>query len=328
MKPTFAAFLSTLTATGSSGGIYPPPTAASLRCYARDMMLPRTMRSWLRRLNVALAALLLAAGWQYSHRATDGDPVRWTPREPLAAGDTIHAPIYPQPKMGEEELSRLVERFHPRRLEKHETSRAPTGETRLPLRAFRVAMILRDPQATVGLVLKSKDPSRTETYILFEGQRHKDAELSSVTLEGRIAHCHVRRGDEEFTFRVKLDSEPRSRAVRTAIGPRGPVLADRWQRDHRSPPAVTHVVPRTIKGVPFYGARGKVVGFRVSGVKPGSPFDVIGVKAGDIIERLNDNQVSDAAALRLSLARGVEPTEVVVRRGAGSKSKTLTLRGI
>ncbi len=79
-----------------------------------------------------------------------------------------------------------------------------------------------------------------------------------------------------------------------------------------------------MKLVPFYGAEGRVTGVRVTGVRGESQIAQLGLKPGDVIERIGDHAVSDVS--RALAAFGNEVTgDVRVRRVAGAQQATLTL---
>ena len=79
-----------------------------------------------------------------------------------------------------------------------------------------------------------------------------------------------------------------------------------------------------VKLVPFYGAEGRVTGVRVTGVRGESQIAQLGLKPGDVIERIGDHAVSDVS--RALAAFGNEVTgDVGVWRVAGAQQATLTL---
>jgi S1-C subfamily serine protease len=55
-------------------------------------------------------------------------------------------------------------------------------------------------------------------------------------------------------------------------------------------------------------------GVEVTMVSPGSRGDKLGLRVGDVIRRVNDNRIDDAAGLRRVLTETKEPLDIIVKR--------------
>ncbi len=287
---------------------------------------PRTIRAWLRRGNYVLVLLLVVA-------AATTFPVEPEQAPPLAYGRGENArdvsAIVTRPVEDLTRLLALVHRFHPHHEAPLRTApQAPTGATRLPLRAFQVAMVVRLGPGRDTLMLKSKDPSRAEAYFLRGREPDGDARVLRSRYEGNYGYFLVQRGEESFEFKHRFDEPARGSTVRPLRA--APVVAALSTPSASSPARTgsTAASGTTLKGLPFFGRGGAVVGFRVTGVRPGSWATRLGLKPGDVIKAAGPQKVRDAAAFRSRLASGWKPSDLVVERGLGARRATLTLRGI
>ena len=84
---------------------------------------------------------------------------------------------------------------------------------------------------------------------------------------------------------------------------------------------------RDVKLLPFYGPEGEVVGARVTGVRPGSWFQKMGVQPGDVVEGVDGDAVTSPSELRRRLGSGRLPKELRVRRSRGKRTSHRTLKG-
>ncbi len=286
---------------------------------------PRTIRAWLRRGNLVLVLLLVVT-------AATTFPVEREQAPPLEYGRGENArdvsAVITRPVDDPTELLALVHRFHPHREPPLRTApQAPTGATRLPLRAFQVAMVVRLGPSRDTLMLKSKDPSRAEAYFLRGREPDGDARVVKSRYDGNYGYFLVQRGAETFEFKHRFDEPARGSTVRLVRA--APVVAARSTPSAKSPARAGSSArsATTLKGLPFFGRGGAVVGFRVTGVRPGSWATRLGLKPGDVIKAAGPEGVRDATAFRTRLASGWEPSDLVVERGSGARRETLTLRG-
>jgi len=82
-----------------------------------------------------------------------------------------------------------------------------------------------------------------------------------------------------------------------------------------------------LKGVAFYGREGQIVGFRVTGIRPGSWGKRLGLRPGDVIETASSGSDVGVDVFRARLAEGWEPSKLKVLRGVGASARRLTLQG-
>ncbi len=285
------------------------------------------VRRWLWRLNGALLlAVLVAWGGVLAGvtRENSRSPPTISPQDlPARAGPTRSGPV------AWDEIVRECGPWWPCDLPNRD-HRVPGpnivvgNATRLPLAAFRVTAWWRDPTGPDAIVLASKDPARPETYVVSEGQADRGVVIRRIEERDREGLITLARGEETFTFVVPLD-HPIDRRVR-GVGPlrRGGTAPEAVEDAGRAEVASGTSAAGDVKLVPFYGAEGRVTGVRVTGVRGESQIAQLGLKPGDVIERIGDHAVSDVS--RALAALGNEVTgDVRVRRVAGAQQATLTL---
>ena len=289
-----------------------------------SMLHPRTIRAWLRRGNLVLAALLVwvTAGALSSRPVVDAVPELGASaaREP---GALIQRPVEDL-----DALLALVRRFHA-----HGQTRfapvapEPADGTRLPLRAFQVAMVIRQQGGDDTLMLVSKDPSRKETYYLRGSEPDEDCVLLSARYDEDFGYFHVRRGEEAFTFKFCFDEPARSSTLRRVSD--RPVLAEGGSPSatSRHPGHASNVGSVDLKLLPFYGRAGEILGARVTGVRPGSWGKRLGLQPGDVIRSAQREDVRNVSDLRARLAEGWRPEALTIERDIGRNRVTLELKG-
>lgn len=213
-----------------------------------------------------------------------------------------------------------IRRFHPR-LPERAPAPEPTGSVRPPLGAFRVAMLLNAAGPAPRVVLTCRDPAHPQSYVMGVGQADGDATLLRVDVVGSEALVAVRRGDEAHTFVAPLD-RPSLAALSRILGStqQVPVTALRpgavaaLRGDRRG----------AVKGVPFFEA-GAVVGFRVTGVRPGSWAQDLGLCEGDVIEAIEGLVVRGDVDANALLRGHLAPSALSVRRWVGPMERRLTI---
>ncbi len=151
--------------------------------------------------------------------------------------------------------------------------------------------------------------------ILLNG-KHKTIELSDAPARGRRTATAPSRVKAESTASAKAGSGVRKTGD-------GQFLVDRREVDHAI--ANLNEVVTQARAVP-YMKDGKNTGFRVFAIRPGSIFEQIGLKNGDVVQRINDQQLSDPAkaaglldviqsadTLRIDILRANKPSTMSYR---------------
>ena len=195
--------------------------------------------------------------------------------------------------------------------------RPMSKQTRLPLRGFEIAMVWHDDDQGYFIMLDSKDPSHDEKYFFEPGKGDRDAHVTSIRKDDRRLYASVARGEESFEFSTPLRSAGVIRSdvfrIHSPVGPftgSQPVLAS-----GRRP---------ALKGVPYYES-GRVVGLRVTGIRPGSWAVSMGIQRGDVIRKLDEDAISDPAAAKLRLRSDDRPQSIEVTRADSAGAKHISL---
>ena len=76
--------------------------------------------------------------------------------------------------------------------------------------------------------------------------------------------------------------------------------------------------PPDVKAVDFFGPDGRVIGARVTGVRPGSRLSGAGLRLGDVVVRAGVDAVASARDLRERLASGEPIAALGVQRGGNT----------
>ena len=124
----------------------------------------------------------------------------------------------------------------------------------------------------------------------------------------------VRRGAEEWTFEIARPGVGGS-GGRGAVASRGP---GRGGASVPARPPSPRAAPPDVKAVDFYGPDGRVVGARVTGVRPGSRLAGAGLQPGDLVTRVGEDAVASARDLRERLASGEAIAALGVQRGGNA----------
>ena len=236
---------------------------------------------------------------------------RGAPRAPqpvqVATPSLRHTDAWRQPPPVADlgEFFRLVRRFHPPGPAAQRPT-PPNGPTRLPLAGFQVAAIATDDTGDV-ILLTSKDPAHGEAYVFDRGRSDRDAELVSVRRDAKSLYVRVKRGEESFEF-----VSPR-KTMNWLAGDGFRYLASASQNQDRAS-LQKHAA---LKGVPFF-EDGKIVGLRVTGVRPGSWAQHMGVKRNDIVRRVDGTAISSALHAKIQLQQSVVQRLSVTRVTNGS----------
>ncbi len=156
------------------------------------------------------------------------------------------------------------------------------------------------------------------------GDRWNDIELVGVG-HGRVT---VRRDGaiEEVGIGVTLTPPPASSRIPIAITPRGAALSMQRSELERQLP---ELVARALQGgqiIPaFQGST--MIGFRLLAVRPGSLYEELGLKTGDVFETVNGASLADPSIALSLLPRLREQKQVAltVNRGGQRLSWELSL---
>jgi general secretion pathway protein C len=128
---------------------------------------------------------------------------------------------------------------------------------------------------------------------------HQKLPDDSVIIKVQKTKVTLRRPDGQ-TFDIEVVDETRIVTVPSA-GPSGPgvrkVTDNKWMVDQREMLASTENMSQILtqaRALPFM-EQGKTVGFRISEIVPGSIYEKIGLQNGDVIQRVNAQDVDDPA---------------------------------
>ena len=269
-----------------------------------------TLRRWLWRVN-ALLALGAVAVWCLA--LLDDPGSRPMPSLPEPREVTVSAPMGCDVPWAE--VVSLCRAFHgwgEGRPAPVRTVEAPSGG-RLPLAAFGVRMWTRDACGPDSILLISKDPAHLECFYPKEGEPDRGVAIERIQRRGRTMHVMVSRSEERFVYRV-VDREgtaPSDARIVRIMPPRAPRAdAARLAATAPSPERVD------VKVLPFFGADGRVVGARVTGVRRGSAFARAGLCAGDVIVGVDDASLASVEGCRARLSRKGGVESLRIRDGA------------
>ena len=177
-------------------------------------------------------------------------------------------------------------------------------------------MVWHDDEQGYFVMLSSKDPAHDEKYFFEPGKPDRDAELVSVRTDATTLFASVRRGAESFEFKTPLRSGgvARSSIFRLVAEPDLPSQGAELPSSASRP---------ALKGVPYY-EQGRVVGLRVTGVRPGSWAVTIGLQRGDVIRSVDKTAIADALQTKIRL-RSTAPQLLEVTRVRGQAQQKLSL---
>ena len=150
-----------------------------------------------------------------------------------------------------------------------------------------------------------------------------------IRVEGSVAWITVAREDESFTYRFLSAPEPDPRLVR--IGASARQQPENGQEPTDTGPylgmsAGAPIALRGLKCVPFFGSDGQVAGLRVTGVRPGSRFESMGLKRNDVVVRCGGSKVGGHQDLARHASGGAS-LELTVQREANDGVGEVELSG-
>ncbi len=275
---------------------------------------------WAIRLRRALwqanAVLAVACALVVTLRATAREPDRTVGPLPdvAAVAAVARRPEAPWPSFSLDELLRDIYRFHgyPRPEAKPAAIVLPDPHAPLPLALFRPAALwfTGEKASYVGLV--SKDPARPDHLDLAPDAPCHGVALESVVADGTAAYLiGVRRGEERFTYHFRQNSlrEPLFRRSSDSAS------TEEWAAPVAS---TTRMDARaevgSVKCVPFFSAAGNPMGFRVTGVLPGSRAEQAGLRPGDVIVESDGAHVESPVVWAKAWKDGLAPHRLAVER--------------
>lgn len=179
-------------------------------------------------------------------------------------------------------------------------------------------VVSNDPRMNFAIIYDQK--SRKQ-QIYHEGERAGDALIKKIMRNGMIVDAG--RGEEMLTMKVRKSGKttPRFAASRPSQGRQRPPMAPKSYQLSRSDVETYLQDPaQSIKRVRFYPykRRGETAGIRISGVRSKSLLRKLGLRNGDVIQRINDQPINDKSqVLEMidGLARGGRFTIQTLRRG-------------
>jgi len=277
--------------------------------------LNHLLRRWLWRANALLALGVLALGARILFV-----PIRVEtpmPRLDFDWGEVGSRPL--EAPVDFEDVVRECGRFWPMSAPPPRPQPRPVSKpTRPALGAYEVAMWIRVPDEPDGVLLSCKDPAHPTPYLPRVGQPDRGVAIEAIRVEGRVAWITVTREEERFTYRFALDHPPDPGLVR--IGPAAEPAGGAAQTlpgRLRGSASDAPVALADLKCVPFHGEDGRVVGLRVTGVRPGGRFDRVGLRRNDVVVGCAGTRVERFGDLARLLARSSHVDLTVRRRGEG-----------
>lgn len=266
-------------------------------------------RARIARLNVALA-LCTASVWTFAcfrpatKPETDGFEAEIVVPRATADG----------PRWTEAEWVELVRRFHgtpptpisPRRPVDVDPSHAAGP---LPLPMYRIAVLLRSRSGPSTVCIVSKDSRRPSRLELLEGRRTEGVEIGWIRDAGESVEVELRRGAERF---VLVHGERAARPERIVAV--APCVRDATSPSHSDSASSA---PRGdsdpgLRLVPWLGPDGRPAGVRVTGMAPDSTFARAGIRVGDAILALDEQQPTQPSDVIRRWRDGWRPASVVV----------------
>gem|GEM_PF-5746703 len=225
----------------------------------------------------------------------------------------------------------LVANIHGRALPPAPQLPAPPADqsTRPPLSAYTGVILVREPGKPAVVGLRCKDPAHADFRVLELGLARKGWLFEDLRVEGRIAYATVSREEERFTFELDLSGQRPSREVIRMPRPRtggGPAESTPPSMLASAPaPARSSGEPRSVKWVPHYGDDGKVAGARITGVRPDSHYERLGLKPGDVVRSIDGTAAKDPSRWPDALGPGTRPSALEVERNGEGGPRTTTL---
>ena len=281
-------------------------------------LLPRQLRARMR-IPVCAAAVGLACA---VGNATWWAQVAYTPL-PLPLATLPPEPPRASSKTSLTEILRLVHRIHPPGPSVPREV-APTSQeaVRPPLSAFEVSMLVLVDAAKPRVVITCRDPAHPESYCLALCQPDRETSLREAQSTPEGLRLEVARGAETHTFLVPRAPAPVPMLARIVGGAPGEPEDPTQRRPHVPSPQTSELV--CVKGVPYYEG-GRVVGYRVTGVRPDSWATTLGIVEGDVIRAVDRKPLDGAEKIDAWRSRRFVPDQVEVSRSEAGKLASLSL---
>ena len=282
-------------------------------------MLPQRTRVWLWRADGLLVLLALTV-WGWALLGQHDTPAVALPDR----STSVEAEDQPLASVSFTELVALARPFHGwgerQEIQHPEPVAAPDGV--LPLAALSCRAWIRYPGRPDLIVLKSKDPAHPEFYLPRIGRPDGGIAIEKIEPVGQMAHVSVRRGEETFTYRLRLQVRTMPGRVRIQPVRSTPVGG---ASDVRLAEAAAHG-PVPVKLVPFFDSKGALLGARVTGVRPGSWLESAGLHAGDVVVGIGRDRVASVDSVRKQLHEAPGGgLSIEILRGLGREQKRLRL---
>jgi type II secretion system protein C len=165
------------------------------------------------------------------------------------------------------------------------------------------------------------DKKLRKQQIYHEGERAGDVLIKKIMRNGMIVDAG--RGEEMLTMKVRKSGKTTQRGVASrppAERQRAPHAPKSYQLNRSDMEAFLKDPEQSAKPVRFYPyrRRGETVGIRVSGIRSKSYLRKLGLRNGDVIQSINDQQINDknqALEMIEGLAQGGRFTIQTLRRG-------------
>lgn len=283
-------------------------------------MLPQRLRTWIWRANAVLAVLLVVV-WAHAVTGPADAPTFKVP-EPRQHEDEVGL----EASVSFTDLVAHARPFHGwgerAVVEKPAPIEPPPGE--LPLAALACRGWIRCKDGPDSVILKSKDPARPALYLPVEGRPDRGIAILRIEPVGELAKVTVRRGGETFTYTLRRARGAGDARVRIRRGAAASLAAE---RGGASAPQ-TAEGRASIKLLPYYDAdEGHLCGARVTGVRPGSRLEKLGLRAGDVVVGLDQSGVASVEQVRGRLLDDATKVDIEILRGLEGEQKRLRLGG-